>query len=242
MLRRRLLLSGGFDPRSLGSLVLWLDASDSSTLTFATGAKISQWADKSGNNNHFYQATGLRQPSYTATGINNKPSITFDGSLTYMTCDSSLITAKTNWTMLLAIKADSVFANTRYVFVCGDVGTGIGFSYNGNSVANPQKKEIYFAGLGFLADDSQTTNSEIWAINRNTTISSHFTNGVYQTTVDDNANPINTPINHTYIGGVGLTTNLFGGNISDVLVYNRYLSASEIFLLTTKLNNRKGVY
>lgn len=33
-------------------LTLWLDASDSTTFTFTTGSVISQWRDKSGNNNH----------------------------------------------------------------------------------------------------------------------------------------------------------------------------------------------
>lgn len=34
------------------NLTLWLDASDSTTFTFSTGSVISQWRDKSGNNNH----------------------------------------------------------------------------------------------------------------------------------------------------------------------------------------------
>ena len=39
----------GFDPRSIPGLALWLDAADSSTLTFSSGSNISAWRDKSSN-------------------------------------------------------------------------------------------------------------------------------------------------------------------------------------------------
>lgn len=42
---------------------LWLDASDVSTITHVANS-VSQWGDKSGNDNHFVQSTGLNQPTY----------------------------------------------------------------------------------------------------------------------------------------------------------------------------------
>ena len=51
---------------------LWLDASDASTITESGGA-VSQWADKSANNNHAYQGTAERQPTL------NGDQIDFDG-------------------------------------------------------------------------------------------------------------------------------------------------------------------
>ena len=48
---------------------IWLDASDSNTITLASG--ISQWDDKSGNNRNAIQGTGTSQPSYTNT-LNGK--------------------------------------------------------------------------------------------------------------------------------------------------------------------------
>ena len=50
----------------------WYDATDESTITESGGA-VSQWADKSGNDNHVTQGTGVNQPTYT----NNI--VTFDG-------------------------------------------------------------------------------------------------------------------------------------------------------------------
>lgn len=48
--------------------LLWLDASDVSTIAIATG--VSEWRDKSGNGLHVSQATATNQPSLVANGIN----------------------------------------------------------------------------------------------------------------------------------------------------------------------------
>lgn len=46
---------------------LWLDASDSDTITLSTG--VSEWRDKSGNNHHLSQANSGNQPSYSNNTI-----------------------------------------------------------------------------------------------------------------------------------------------------------------------------
>jgi len=67
-------------PTALGSaLALWLDAEDAASITL-NGSTVSQWRDKSGNNRHASQATAANQPTYSATGLNGKPTLTFDGS------------------------------------------------------------------------------------------------------------------------------------------------------------------
>ena len=45
-----------FSLTSIPDNILWLDASDSSTITEVSGA-VSQWDDKSGNGNHVSQGT-----------------------------------------------------------------------------------------------------------------------------------------------------------------------------------------
>ena len=65
-------------PADLPDLALWLDADDASTITL-NGSNVSQWDDKSGNGNNVAQATATNQPTYTASGLNGKPVLTFDG-------------------------------------------------------------------------------------------------------------------------------------------------------------------
>jgi hypothetical protein len=61
------------------STALWLDAEDSSTITL-NGSTVSQWSDKSGNGRHATQSTAASQPTYSATGLNSKPTLVFNGN------------------------------------------------------------------------------------------------------------------------------------------------------------------
>lgn len=81
--------SGGsaFDPSQLDGLELWLDAADTNTVLHATdpvvasdGETVRQWLDKSGNDRHANQATGISQPLLDSDGLGSKPALVFDGS------------------------------------------------------------------------------------------------------------------------------------------------------------------
>ena len=64
-----------FDVNDL-SPALWLDAADASTIT-ETGGKVSQWDDKSGNNNHISQSNSSYQPQYNPTQLNGQGGVDF---------------------------------------------------------------------------------------------------------------------------------------------------------------------
>jgi len=68
----------GFWPTAVSGLRLWLDASDASTITIATG--VSQWNDKSGNGNNATQATGSAQPTVQTAAQNGLNTIRFTSS------------------------------------------------------------------------------------------------------------------------------------------------------------------
>jgi hypothetical protein len=69
-----------WEPTCLGTSILtqWLDATESGTITIATG--VSAWTDKSGNNRGVTQATASDQPDYSATSMLGLPGLTFDGA------------------------------------------------------------------------------------------------------------------------------------------------------------------
>ena len=82
-LARRFGGSVAFDPTSITGNVLWLDAADTSSMTFSSGSNISQWRDKSGLGNH---ATGTNSPVLTASAINSYQAIvTSSSSSNYFT-------------------------------------------------------------------------------------------------------------------------------------------------------------
>jgi hypothetical protein len=59
-----------FTPRQIGGLGLWLDSTDSSTISFSSGSNISQWRDKSGSSNHFSVTSGT-----TTTILDNRKTV-----------------------------------------------------------------------------------------------------------------------------------------------------------------------
>lgn len=58
------------------STTMWLDASDSATITL-NGGNVSQWNDKSGNSHNAVQSNSSLQPAYTSSGLNGKNVVTF---------------------------------------------------------------------------------------------------------------------------------------------------------------------
>lgn len=71
--------SAAFSPLSL-SPFLWLDASDTATITNAGAGAVSQWNDKSGNARHMTQGTSGNRPLTGTTTQNSKNVIVFDGT------------------------------------------------------------------------------------------------------------------------------------------------------------------
>jgi hypothetical protein len=65
------------------TLSAWYDASDASTIT-AKGSAVSQWADKSGNNNHAAQTNGTNQPKTGTRMLGTHNVIEFDGKDDYL--------------------------------------------------------------------------------------------------------------------------------------------------------------
>jgi len=65
-----------FSPLSVSQLILWLDASDASTIV-PNGNKVSQWNDKSGKGDNYTQSNPDLQPFYNEQ-INGLNVVTFD--------------------------------------------------------------------------------------------------------------------------------------------------------------------
>lgn len=100
----------GLNPKSISGLAAWYDASDSTTVTTATG--VSQWSDKSGNNRTLVQSVGLDQPTRTAT-INGKSALVFDGVNHYLSCMGGSFS---NQTMFIVARRDGTAAQFGTIF------------------------------------------------------------------------------------------------------------------------------
>lgn len=82
---------------------LWLDAADAGTVVL-NGSTVSQWNDKSGNSRNFAQATATNQPTYSATVLDGKPALTFDGASDFMSAGDTLDVGTTSLTIMTVVK------------------------------------------------------------------------------------------------------------------------------------------
>ena len=84
-----------------GTVLVWLDAADSSTFTLS-GNRVSQWNDKSGGNRHVTQAAAAQQPIRVPTSQNFLPVVVFDGSNDFMS-NATLPTAGLTSVSVIAV-------------------------------------------------------------------------------------------------------------------------------------------
>lgn len=129
---RPIISVGGFKPTDISDLRLWLDASDASTLTLRSGVYVEEWRDKSGQGNHFSQATEARQPSWGANEVN------FAAILANMTAGGNYIFSESDGLSIIALaKSATTGGLSRFVFDFGRFGTaGYGMHFN----------QVYLAG------------------------------------------------------------------------------------------------
>lgn len=67
--------AGGFDPRAIADLGLWLDASDTSTVTL-NGSTVSEWRSKGARSVAATQSTASLQPTYSVSAVNGRAALT----------------------------------------------------------------------------------------------------------------------------------------------------------------------
>lgn len=101
-----------FTPLQIPDCEIWLDATDSSTLT-TSGGNVSVWADKSGNGNNFSQADPNRYPNLNPTGINNLNTLYFTGpasggNVTSLFLENATVVIGSNYTVFSVAKQDAI--------------------------------------------------------------------------------------------------------------------------------------
>lgn len=215
-----------FTPKSIAGLQLWLDASDSSTVTL-NGSNVSQWNDKSGNGRNATQGTANNQPTYATAGRNSRNIITFDG-----TSDSML----TN---------DYTIAQPHTLFVVGRRAVG-GANQNFTDGGSAGRAAVYwantdnwgmFGGVALTGPAGTDTNWHVFAASFNTTSST--------LRLDGSTIATGTAGTESYtglrIGGYNATLALLNGSIAEIISYSGSLSAANRSLVERWLGGKWGV-
>jgi hypothetical protein len=193
--------------QSVSGLKLWLDSADPLATGTAPsdGATVSTWADKSGQGNN---AIASGSPTYSAAGI------AFDGSTTYYTAPYTSGTS-----------VESLFIVVNYNLPGGLLMGPVGL-YGRQLSADPTLV-IANANVGFLLQGGTTqpfNTKTLWNYTMDSTATISYLNG----NQDVVAGPASfSGTSGTLIGANTDGTSIFGGTISEVLIFNTSLSAHE---------------
>ena len=152
---------------------LWLDASDSSSVTTASG-NVSQWNDKSGNGNHVSQGTSGNRPAYQTSVVNGLNAIQFGGtSTTHRLFRSSFSVSQPSVFTVFTVDSSYNTANTAVIWDTGsgdrcvhvvDAGTLLGFyRTNDLSTQRAQVSSAIATNKTYVsACVSDATGHQIW--------------------------------------------------------------------------------
>lgn len=102
--------SSSWTPAKLAPF-FWLDATQ---LGLANGDLVSSWTDLSGNGNNF-TSSGTARPTFTSSGINGLPSLTFDGNSDGMILSS--VPAHSSWWFFMVGQLVSFSATANVVSI-----------------------------------------------------------------------------------------------------------------------------
>jgi len=223
-------------------LVLYLDAKHSYPNASGTNPDVYTWYDMSGNENHGELKNGV---GYSPVGGG---SLVFDGTNDYVTLtDFSLgsqITLscwiKTSTTPFSQLIARGNNGNNLGVYLSINLATGL-LSAGGNNSSGWNAKDIsnitindnrwhYVAGVY-----NQSSNSVTGYVDGNVGITTTVT---FDT---DNYSPKNTNLARNQIPGAGGDIQWYNGNIAQVSMYKRALSAQEVLQNYNALKGRFGL-
>jgi hypothetical protein len=214
------------------NLLVWLKADAITGLT--NNGSISNWPDSSGWSDNASQLTSAQKPFYVTNALNGLPAVQFRG-LQFMNlskfptvltqAEAFIVVEATNWSTtaynyqtLWMFGNGGLPANERYPFYDGSIWENFGSSvtYQLGVPSEPLNQYNVYEVC------SQSNNWEAW-INRMP---------LYETT--NNTVLFNNPptLGNSYY------PNSFNGNVPEVLVFNRALTASERSTVNNYLNSK----
>jgi len=245
--------ASGFNPKQISGLALWMDASDTTTLTF-NGGDVSAWSDKSGTSSlSASQASAAFQPLYNATGAGGKGCIEFTASDSLAfgssTASFNYLHNATGATMFCVVKPATTSDPNAIIYFLNNANnssgnTGVGINFDDR--ASVTRNNVFLAQInrgvgGLLTSTVVSENSFISAMNAysvltlsldnaNATAANRsliYSNGTLTTSV-------NTVTNAAATGNASFNMSIgnFGGNgavagVAEFIFYQGILSASQ---------------
>lgn len=242
------------DPTDIANLILWLDAKDvdgnfdGSTGDPSDATGVQNWIDKSTSGADFTQSTVADRPVMDIDGFNGFPTLDFDGTNHWMQ-NNTLSNSSSEYTVFIVKQGDDADGADNQTLLDFQTGRMIwqhatGASSNDGDVGlyNPTNGWQYIDGV----DNNGVGVTTDAVIMRIELFAGTGTSGLYYNSIQEGSsvNYTNTAIGGNIgLGGRydGTSSQEFDGRISEVLIYARELTASEIADVENYLNQKWAV-
>lgn len=255
-------VSAGFikTPKQITDCITWFDADDLSTITTESGSRnVRYWADKSGRN-LVLTGGGLtlaNEPLSVLSGLNGRNTVRCDGG-DYLSC--AFTTTYTEFTIFYVFKGDESYNSRNHIL---SINNGSFTSGNNNFELNVndsygsayQTMWVYWNGGGspssVIGLTSPNTKSDFLQGSPTLFTFSHTNAGSGTNTIYVNGRTRSDQVNsstqtitigggsHTLYLGVQIPVSLpFKGDICEVIIYSRQLSATERSQVQNYLSNK----
>ena len=224
-------------PVTRSGLILWLRGDNSVT---TAGSNVTSWSDVSGSGN---TATGVSShyPTLVTDAINGLPAVSFaSGSSQYLQLPTIANLSAGGASVFAVVNPASVTAGAR-VLDCG----------NGAASDNLELQLTSSTGAALYVYDGGTSSSVTgpsaltlnnWqlleGIDTGSSTATLYTNGVQQAQNASMQNLQSVSRADNYVGQGSAGGNYFNGQLAELLVYNRNLSASEQASVEGYLENK----
>ena len=219
-----------------GNLQLWLDASDTPTITASTG-DVTAWADKSGNGNNAPTAAGT--PRTGDATENGKNVIVFDG-LSQLSLPSALYTIPNGANTLVMVSKRASEDGSLDASIGAATGTTNEYFHFYSSVSGTQGFTNRSGGGGSVASTGNTNTAlNICVMKRSGTAQSISVNGA--TAVSNTSATSSATVDDFFIGTAGSGAFPLIGSIAEILIYNKSLSANEELIINQYIANKWGI-
>jgi len=237
--------SGAFTPKSVAGCVLWLDGNDpaGNGVQPSDGSALSSWVDKSSQVNTATQATGANQPIFKANQINGNGVVQFAPPQFMNGVTSGFSSGSTGRTFFAVINTSSL-ASVEYFFSYGSTGSNLAFA---TSVTTLGRLNLNNFGANATATVTTMTTGTNYIVEfrypggGNLGTVKEYVNAIDQL-VGANANPVNTGLVSSSIGGVFFSGTLrWTGQLGELIMYNSSLSSTDESAVTSYLSTKWGI-
>lgn len=217
-------------PISIPDCTMWLDASDTATVTLSGLNLIDTWADKVGDNNAIGGAT---QPTWV-TGIQNGRGIArFSNAQAMEIIGSTIYSVPTGDNTTFVVIKQNSGSDTDYVI-----------SYTAGideiEFIRYQNSPVSGGDLPVQSDDTPTTSFEVIRSRREGATQAISINNGTETTNESGSSPTSS-VDSVFIGAQAGSSNYLTADIGEIIVYSRSLALAERTRIENYLARKWGI-